>query len=207
MHCGFYLAYTMHCPWFKKRKFDMAQQPSPSPGALRVAELNQNSPTAFALRPDAEALRSLATELELLGLRKLSFAGEVAAADGTDWILTGHLGATVVQPCGITLEPVTTRIETPVERHYLADYDHVTAPEIEMPEDDSTEPLGRWIEPHAVMIEALVLALPLYPRSEEADLGEQVFTEPGVTPMRDDDAKPFAGLADLKAQMTKSSKD
>lgn len=207
MHRGFYLAYTMHRTWFKKRKCPMAQQPSPSPGALRVAELNQNSPTPFALRPDAEASRALAAELDLLGLRKLSFSGEVVAQGGVDWKLSGQLGATVVQPCSVTLEPVTTRIETPVQRLYLADYEEVTAPEVEMPEDDTTEALGRWIEPHAVMLEALVLALPLYPRSDGADLGEQVFAEPGVTPMRDEDAKPFAGLADLKAQMTKPPKD
>ncbi len=197
----------MDRPWFKKRKCQMVKQPLPSPGALRVAELNQNSPTRFTLRPDAEMLAALADELQLLGLRKLSFQGTVAATERAGWDLAGRLGATVVQPCGATLEPVTTRIETEVTRRYLADYEEITAPEVEMPEDDSTEPLGRWIEPHAVMIEALVLALPLYPRSDGADLGEQVFAEPGVTPMRDEDAKPFAGLADLKAQMTKPSND
>ncbi|MCV3272334.1 YceD family protein [Roseobacter sinensis] len=185
----------------------MAQQPPPSPGALRVAELTQNRPTPFALSPDAGTLQALAAELDLLGLRKLTFTGDVSAQGDRDWRLTGQLGATVVQPCGVTLEPVTTRIETPVERHYLAQYEEITAPEVEMPEDDSTEPLGRWIEPHAVMVEALVLSLPLYPRSAGADLGEQVFAEPGVTPMRDEDTKPFAGLADLKAQMSKDAKD
>ncbi|WP_299953343.1 DUF177 domain-containing protein [uncultured Roseobacter sp.] len=185
----------------------MAKQSSPSAGALRVADLNQNSSTSFSLRPDAAALKAIATELDLLGLRKLSFSGEVAAHGGADWRLTGTLGATVVQPCSVTLEPVTTRIDVPVERMYLAQYEEIDAPEVEMPEDDTTEPLGQWIDPEQVMIEALVLALPLYPRSDGAELGETVYAEPGVTPMRDEDARPFAGLAGLKAQLDKTSKD
>lgn len=207
MRCGFYLAYTMHRPWFKKRKCMMVNQTPPSPGALRVADLRQNSATSFALRPDTDMLKAIAVELELSGLRKLSFTGEITAQAGADWRLTAKLGATVVQPCSVTLEPVTTRIDVPVERTYLAGYEDVDAPEVEMPEDDTTEPLGAWIDPAQVMIETLVLALPLYPRSADAELGEQVFAQPGVTPMRDEDARPFAGLADLKAQMGKTAKD
>ncbi|GFE51724.1 hypothetical protein So717_34770 [Roseobacter cerasinus] len=185
----------------------MVKPTSPSPSALRVAELNPNSPAVFALRPDTDALKALAAELDLLGLRKLSFEGEVQAEAGADWLLRGTLGATVVQPCSVTLAPVTTRIDEKVERRYLSDYHEITAPEVEMPEDDTTEPLGAWIEPHRVMIEALVLALPLYPRQADADLGEQVFAGPGVQPMRDEDTKPFASLADLKAKLQNPSDD
>ncbi|MEP2640223.1 DUF177 domain-containing protein [Roseobacter sp.] len=184
----------------------MAKQPSPSPHALRVSELNQNTVTPFALRPDAATLKALATELDLMGLRKLSLVGDIRAQAGRDWRLTAKLGATVVQPCAVTLDPVTTRIDVPVSRQFLAHFEHDTAPEVEMGDDDSTEPLGAWIEPHHVMIEALVLALPLYPRSTDADLGEQVYAEPGVTPMRDEDARPFAGLAGLRDQLSDPKK-
>jgi hypothetical protein len=34
-----------------------------------------------------------------------------------------------------------------------------------------------------------------------------VVTEPGVAPMRDEDARPFAGLAGLKDQLSDGSKD
>lgn len=197
----------MDRPWFKKRKCLMTQQTPPGPDALRVADLKQNSATAFALRPDATTLQAIAAELDLLGLRKLSFSGEITAQGGADWRLTAKLGATVVQPCSVTLEPVTTRIDVPVDRIYLAGFEEIDAPEVEMPEDDTSEPLGAWIDPAQVMIEALVLALPLYPRSDGAELGETVYAEPGVAPMRDEDARPFAGLADLKAQMGKASKD
>ena len=54
-----------------------------------------------------------------------------------------------------------------------------------------------------VFRETLVLALPDYPRAEGVELGERVFSEEGVKPMRDQDAKPFAGLAALKEKMEK----
>ena len=173
--------------------------------SLRVADLPQNAPTEFDLRPDADAMKALAAQLELLGLRKLRFSGVVRALGRTDWMVTGKLGATVVQPCVVTLEPVATRIEADVERRFLADLPQPDIAETEMPEDDSAEPLGRFIDLGEIMAEALALNLPLYPRAEGADLGEAVFTEPGKTPMTDEDTKPFAGLANLRDKLGKKS--
>lgn len=165
---------------------------------LRVADLPQNARTGFDLRPDADQTAALAGELGLPGLRKLRFHGTVEAEGSADWRLAARLGATVVQPCVVTLDPVTTRIEADVTRIFRADLPETEEPESEMPEDDTTEPLGRFIDLDVVMAEALALNLPLYPRSAEADLGEAVFTEPGKTPLRDEDTRPFAGLAGLR---------
>ena len=184
----------------------MKQHP-PSSTALRVADLPQNSATAFALRPDSARLKEIADMLNLDGLRKLSFTGEVSALGAADWQLTGKLGATVIQPCAVTLTLVTTRIDTSVRRVYQRDLEEIDAPEAEMPEDDEVEALTAWIDPGQVMIEALDLALPLYPRAEGAELGTLAVTEPGVAPMTDEDAKPFAGLAALKDQLAGKKDD
>jgi uncharacterized metal-binding protein YceD (DUF177 family) len=170
----------------------------PSDTAFWVASLPQNGSKPFNLRPSAAELATLAQELGLLALRKLSFFGEITGSGRSDWHLTGKLGATVVQPCSVTLEPVTTRIDTVVTRRFVKDYEEIDSPEAEVPEDDTTEPLGAWIDPASVMIEALVLALPLYPRAPGAELGEAVFAAPGTAPMRDEDARPFAALASLR---------
>lgn len=176
--------------------------------ALRVSSLPHQTDTTFAIRPDSAALQEIATSLQLLGLRKLSFDGAVSASGSADWQLKGQLGATVVQPCAVTLAPVTTRIDVPVTRLYQRDYHVVDAPEAEMPEDDNVEPLGAWIDPAVVMVEALDLALPMFPRADGAELGSVSVSEPGVAPMSDDDAKPFAGLAALKQQLeAKSDED
>lgn len=178
----------------------MSQTP-PSAAALRVSGLSQNTPTPFALSPGAETLAELAATLDLSSLRKLRFEGQIAAHGARDWVLTGQLGATVTQPCAVTLVPVTTRIDVPVRRLYLRDYEEIDAPEAEMPEDDEVERLAAWIDPEAVMVEALSLEIPDFPRAEGAALGQMVLTEPGVAPLTDEAARPFAGLADLKSRL------
>lgn len=175
----------------------------PSHSSLRVADLPQNRPTGFDLRPAAPQLEAIRDDLGLLGLRKLSFTGEVNAQGKRDWLLTGRLGATVIQPCVVTLEPVTTRIETQVRRLFLANWSEPDEPEFEMPEDDESEALGPEIDPEQVMREALALALPQYPRKDGADLGDANYTEPGKQAMTDEDARPFAGLAGLRDVLKK----
>lgn len=168
---------------------------------IRVAGLDPSRGAGFALRPDAAGNAALAGELGLLGLRKLSFRGTVTAEGKRDWRLSGQLGATVTQACVVSLAPVTTRLEVAVERLFVAGLQTPGAEEAEMPEDDTREPLGAEIDPGAVMVEALSLALPDYPRAKGAETGEAVFAEDGVTPLRDEDTRPFAGLAGLREAM------
>ena len=167
-----------------------------------MARLSPAKPYGFEIGPDAPAREAIAQELGLVDLRKLRFSGDLTARGAGDWVLRADLGATVVQRCVVSLEPVATRIDTEVTRQYLA---HMDLPEpgteTEMPEDDTTEPLPEIVDLEAVMIEALSLSLPIYPRKDDADLGEAVFTEPGKTPMRDEDARPFAGLAALRDKL------
>ncbi len=188
---------------------DLMSQPANSESAMRVADLPQNRAVAFDLRPDTEALQRIAAELELKGLRKLSFRGSIKAQGARDWLLEGALGATVIQPCVATLEPVTTRIDEPVRRLYLADPAPILpeGEEVEMPEDDTAEPLGSTIDPYAVMIEALALALPLWPRADGAEIGEVTVTEPGRTALTQEAMKPFAGLAGLRDKLGAADKD
>lgn len=177
---------------------DPAQKP------LRIADLSTARPTAFDLRPAPETVEALKEELGLLGLRKLSFVGEVVPEGAAGWRLDGRLGATVVQSCVVTLAPVTTRIEEAVTRAYRPDIPRSPdglPEEMEMPGDDNVEPLSDRIEPFTVMTEALALALPLYPRADDAALEESAFAAPGTAPLTDDDVKPFAGLKALKDKL------
>lgn len=178
---------------------------NPSSPVFRVADLSQNRPTRFEVNPAAEEMSAIAEQLGLLGLRKLRFTGQIVAEGQRDWRLEAKLGATVVQPCVLSLEPVTTRIDDSIIRRFLAqmpDNEDSEEEEVEMPEDDSIEPLGKMIDPAAVMIEALSLALPLYPRADGAALGDTAFTEPGKEALKDEDLKPFAGLAALRDKLT-----
>ncbi|SLN44017.1 hypothetical protein TRL7639_02318 [Falsiruegeria litorea R37] len=169
----------------------------------RVADLPQNAPTTFSLRPDADTLRQIQEDLGLLGLRKLSFAGQITASGKKDWEIRADLGATVVQPCVVTLDPVATRLDKQVRRILLAEWIDSEEAEVEMTEDEEADQLGAEIDVFAVMVEALALNLPEYPRADGAELGQLNVTEPGKTAMTDDDVKPFAGLAELRDQLKK----
>lgn len=173
----------------------------PSETAIRVSALSQTAKNSFELRPDAPMLANIAEELGISTLRKLSFKGQITPQGNRDWHLDARLGATVVQPCVVTLEPVTTRIDVDVARTFVGAFEDPDEPECEMPEDTSVEPLGQWIDPAVVMIEALALAVPDYPRKGDAELGQLVYTKPGQVAMTDEDARPFAGLAGLKDQL------
>ncbi|MGI3185571.1 YceD family protein [Nioella aestuarii] len=182
----------------------------PDAPGFAVSDLSTKSPTRFEITPDAPARAALANDLGIEGIRKLRFSGEIRADGKRDWRLDGRLGATVVQACVVTLAPVTTRIDQDVSRRFLAEMPDLKldeSGEAEMPEDDTIEPLTAEIDPATVMAEALALALPLYPRADGAELGVANFAEPGVKPLSDEAAKPFAGLAELRDKLGKSGSE
>ena len=153
--------------------------------------------------PDPAWRGDLGAALGLSALRKLRLTLVIDPSPG-GLTLTGHLGATVVQPCVVTLAPVTTRIEAPVARTYQRDLPEPESEEVEIPEDDSLEPLGEVIDLAALLAEVLALNLPLYPRADGAELGAAVFAPEGAEPLSDEEMKPFAGLQGLKDKISGS---
>ncbi|RYH03230.1 DUF177 domain-containing protein [Salipiger sp. IMCC34102] len=170
---------------------------------LQLSQLRNRRGTAFDLETTPAERAATARELDIVAVKKLTFVGEIAPEGRADWRLTGTLGATVVQSCVATLEPVTTRIDESVLRTYAADFEFPEASETEMPEDDTIEPLPAAVDVAQVMIEALSLALPAFPRAEGAEVGQVLAAEDGVDPMTDEDVKPFAGLGALRDRLAK----
>lgn len=168
---------------------------------VRSAGLPGKRAFAFDLKPQAETRAAIAAALGLLDLRMLRFVGELQPVGRKDVALEARLVADAVQPCSVTLAPVPVLLEETVARRYLADWVEPEGDEVEMPEDDSAEPLPDVIDLGAVAVEALALALPLYPRAPGVDLGEAVFGPPDAAPLRDADLRPFAGLAGLKDRL------
>lgn len=170
---------------------------------LRLADLAGRSEVHFALEPDATGRAALAAALDIPAIRKLRFAGTLSPVGRRDWRLQAALGATVVQDCVVTLAPVTTRIDEEVSRSYMADLPDPGPGEVEMPEDDSIDPLPATLDLYEVALESLALALPPFPRAEGASLPETVVTEPGAEAMTAEKAKPFSGLEGLKKALEK----
>ncbi len=190
-------------------------QPVPAPGPdaatpapetafshpLRTGALSSRKPTRFALMPDAAARAAVAAELGLLTLSHLIFKGELRPSGARDFVLEARLEATVEQPCGLTLAPVTTAVAEDVIRHYLFEWSDPTGDDVQMTGDDTTDPLPEVIDVAAVAVEALTLALPLYPRAPGVAWAPVSAAPEGVAPLQDDDLKPFAGLAALRGRL------
>lgn len=170
---------------------------------LRLADLASGRSTPFELMPNGPERIAIAASLGIIGIKKLKLTGEISPSGRTDWDLRANLGATIVQECVVTLNPVTTRIDEDVRRTYKVDVEEPEDDEVEMTLDENVEPLPANIDLYSVMIEALSLAMPAYPRAEGAELGDAVFSDRGIAPMSDDDAKPFAGLKGLRKALEK----
>ena len=176
------------------------------PRVIETLRLRGASEIPFDVSASPEECAALARLLGAQAVRKLRFHGRIAPAPDGAWRLTGELGATVVQTCVVTLEPVTTRVDAPVRRlfapHAVASVDI----DFESEDDDEAEPLGDAIDLGLVAIEALALALPPYPRAEGAELGELARSAPpGVAPITDGDLRPFAALAALRDPSSEGS--
>ncbi|MGZ9812435.1 YceD family protein [Pseudoroseicyclus sp. H15] len=157
-------------------------------------------PRDIVLAPEADELKALADGLGILGVRKLRFEGVLSPTGAQDWQLTGKLGATVVQECVATLKPVTTRLDEDVARRFMADLPPPPPGEVEMPQDETIEPLDNRIDVAEIVEEALALALPPWPRADDAPPVE-VHSGDGEDPGEEKRENPFAALKGLRDQM------
>jgi uncharacterized metal-binding protein YceD (DUF177 family) len=170
-----------------------------NPEFARILELRQLRDLDgfdFDIAPAEAERAALARLLGAQAVRKLGFAGRLSRLARGGWQLDAELGATVVQTCVVTLEPVTTRVDQPVRRRFLPEpaagaAELVVAPD----EDDEVEPLGDRIDLGLVAIEVLALALPAYPRKPGASIGPAF-----AGTAEADEPKPFAALAALRGK-------
>ena len=162
---------------------------------VRLDDKRSRKPRTLRYDPDAETIERLIAEFELLGLRKAGLTAELTPEGSRDWALSGKLGATVVQPCVVTLQPVTTRIDAPFERIFVENLPEAKAgEEVEMPEDDRVEPRPSVLDLAQLFAEVLALELPAFPRAEGAELPAEL-TESEEKP------NPFAVLEQLKSTL------
>ncbi|MBF0129992.1 MAG: DUF177 domain-containing protein [Alphaproteobacteria bacterium] len=120
----------------------------------------------------------LARRFDLLRLDRLTAEVKLKPIHRGDLIrVSGRLVAEVVQACGITLEPVTSRIEEPFE----LTFGHEVEPEpghevvLSLDEEDPPDPIENgMIDVGAVVAEQLALAIDPFPRKPGAE-----FVPPG----------------------------
>jgi uncharacterized metal-binding protein YceD (DUF177 family) len=171
---------------------------------IRLSDIPKSKSMPFEINFSDRELVAIADILSSIAVKKMRIMGKISPSNAKDWVLTATVGATVTQACVVTLDPVQTRIDSPVIRTFVADYPSFADETVtKMTIDETTEPLIDEIDLTTIAIEAVALALPDYPRSQDAELETSIFSAPGITPMRDDDTKPFASLASLKDKLHK----
>ncbi|PIP96957.1 MAG: hypothetical protein COW75_09460, partial [Rhodobacterales bacterium CG18_big_fil_WC_8_21_14_2_50_71_9] len=105
------------------------------------------------------------------------------------------------QVCVVTLEPVDTDFAEPFERFFAPKARLDEAAGLLDPEGEETvEALGEAIDLGEIAAEAAALAIDPYPRKPEAAFDGVLTGPPGVAPLTDEAARPFAGLATLKGK-------
>ena len=170
---------------------------------LELRHLVQNRGVNFNLNFSEALILSVTQQHKLIKLQKPSFFGTILPLAQGDWVLSGMLGASIEQPCSITLLPVRTRIDTQVTRNFrklllpLSKTTHDT----EYTRDDNEEQLHQIIDIYCIFCEALSLELPDYPRTKDVVATIIDYGPPGTEALTDATAKPFAVLAGLKDKM------
>ena len=181
-----------------------------SQAIIRFSDINPRKPYKFDIRPSNDICTSIANDLELLSLSKLRLDGALSATGKNSWRLKARIGATVSQACVLTLAPVQTRIDSDIERNFLPlkfegkSSDGLDS-EAEMDQDETLEQLGTAVDLIKMLVEALALELPTYPKVAGASFEKKTFAAPGISPINDEDVKPFANLSSLIDKLAKDT--
>ena len=167
------------------------------PDAWRVPVTVDHIPDTGLHREIEASPETCASVAALAGVRAVSEVSAVfdVVREGVNVHVTGRVRARVGQTCVVTLEPLETVVDEPIELTFApptaAGTPAATGPDRASPEEEPPEPLtGSAIDLGAIATEFLILAIDPYPRKEGA-----AFAPP---PVEDDTPHPFAALAALK---------
>lgn len=178
-------------------------QPDHADPTLELKRLVQNQGIKFDLKFSEKIIFGFVQQLNLISLQKTKFSGTILPLDKGDWALSGTLGASVSQPCILTLRPVRTRIDITVVRNFRKSMLIVsdTVSEKEIANNENDEQLNQIIDISRLFCEALSLELPDYPRGTNVVAAITEYGPPGIVALTDHSTKPFAVLAGLKGKI------
>lgn len=111
----------------------------------------------------------------------------------------GHISASLVQACVVTLEPIPAEIAEDLELDFSESMDEPgTEMDLDAEAADGPEPLsGGMIDLGEVAAEQLGLALDPYPRKAGAEIPTEWAGDPAAEPVPEPKVNPFAALEKL----------
>jgi hypothetical protein len=170
---------------------------------MELRHLVENRKVKFEFNLTQEFATLIKSQLDILSVQKTKFLGSMAPLGKGDWCLTGVIGATIEQPCSVTLDSVFTRVDSKVVRNFR----RLANPLLTNPSYDETnindtdEILDKTIDLETIFFEELSLLLPDYPKIENIKHPNTDYGPPGVSPTTDKTSKPFSILSDFKDRL------
>lgn len=169
--------------------------------------------TTIRIEADAAERAQLSERFGLLGLDSLAAELRLTAEEGgTLFRLEGTMVAEVILACSVTLEPLKSRMEGTIYRHYTTAEEREPEPAGEDFDVDAEEPpeqiIGGKIDVGEAVAEQLALDLPPFPRKPGID-----FMDYSAGPENSDVSSaggeenthpaggPFAALTDLRKKL------
>jgi hypothetical protein len=167
---------------------------------MAVTGLRRDAKTQFRSVAERDELVKLARYLDVERVDKLTLTGFISPTEGNGWRIHGRLMASFAQSCVISLAPLSIKHNTEIERFYLPEDHLITEQEVHVSHDeqDMPDPFTDYLDPAQLAVDELVQMIAPYPRAKGVELAQSGFAPPGITPLTDDAARPFAGLSALK---------
>lgn len=168
---------------------------------LDLEALRAEGGFAATIEADAAERDALARRFGTLAVGAFSAAVEAAPWGPGGVCVEGRAAARLTQTCVVTLEPVETALDEPFRR-YFAPASRMAEAEALLVGDarDDLEPLPATLDLGEIAAEAAALAIDPYPRKPGAAFEGRRHGPPGAAALTDEAARPFAGLAALKAR-------
>ncbi len=168
---------------------------------VRIDAVLRTSGRPVTLDADAAARAALTKRLGLLDLEKLDARLTLKPSGSRKVKVTGTVSARVVQPCVVSLEPVTTEIEAEIALRLVPE-EEVTADAGLLEDEDDVQPYdGDTVDLGEIVTQTLSLHLPDFPRAPSAQWADRIEDDgDGRDRTAEDGARenPFAKLAVLK---------
>ena len=170
---------------------------------IKFANLNTVRANSFHWKSDAINNSKIAKQLDLLSVEKIDFRGKISAHGKKKWLLSGKLGATALQQCVVTLEAVKCRVDEKIKRIYIPveeipSLEKDDGRDVELELDENLEPLTNSLDLSTIALEVLALALPDYPRSNNAEYVTRSIGIDDQIVEEENSQNPFAILNTLK---------
>ena len=166
---------------------------------LRVDEIRDEA--SGSVETTAAERTAIAKLLDLRGLEGLALTYRLVRACAGRLRLKGELKAKVIQTCVVSLEPVESTLEVPVEIEFWPEA--MIAAHAEREDGQGAPALAEWPEPiregridlGPLIYETLATSLEPYPKREGVRFE---WSQEGEAPNREPRTSPFAALGALK---------